>query len=257
MSLGQALLVVLAGLCAGTINTLVGSGTLLTFPILLAIGLPPVTANVSNTLGLLPGTLSGAFGYRRELAAQRPRILVLGSASLLGGITGAVLLLALPSQTFEAVIPYLIFGAVGLVIVQPLLSRALARRTQERAAARADRAHDITILLWILVLLAGIYGGYFGAAQGVILLAIMGALLVDDMQNINGLKNVLAAIVNGIAAIIFVSSTHIDWLAAGLLAIGSVVGGLVGAHTGRRLSPAVFRGLIVVVGLVAAVKILV
>ena len=233
-----------AGVFAGAINTVVGSGTLVTFPVLLAVGYGPVVANVSNTLGLVPGSVSGAIGYRRELAGQRRRALVLAGASLLGGITGAVLLLSLPGSAFEAIVPVLIALALVLVVGQPRLSRALAAR-RERV-----RPHGGP-LLWGGVFGTGIYGGYFGAAQGVILLAILGIAIPEDMQRLNALKNVLAALVNGVAAVIFVVFASVAWLPALLLAAGSAAGGQLGARIGRRLSPAVLRAVIVVVGVAA------
>jgi uncharacterized membrane protein YfcA len=252
MSPLQALFVFVAGVWAGTINTVVGSGTLITFPVLLAVGLPPVTANVSNTLGLAPGSISGAIGYRAELTGQRHRLVQLGAASVFGGILGAILLLKLPAGAFKDIVPVLIVLALVLVIVQPRLSR--------RFAARADGERvAVTPLLWVLVFGTGVYGGYFGAAQGVILVAIMGVLLDESLQRINAAKNVLAGLVNGVAAIVFilVSRTHVNWLAAGLIAVGSVLGGVIGAKVGRRLSPVALRGVIVVVGLFAIAKLLV
>ena len=248
----EAVLVFGAGVAAGTINTVVGSGTLLTFPVLLAVGLPPVTANVSNTLGLAPGSLSGAIGYRAELVGQRLRLLRLGLASLLGGILGAVLLLTLPAGAFKDIVPALIVLALVLVVVQPRLSTRMAARTA------GDRL-AVTPLLWVLVFATGVYGGYFGAAQGVILVATMGVLLDESLQRINAAKNVLAGLVNGIAAVVFilVSRSHVDWLAAGLIAVGSVLGGVIGARVGRRLSPVALRGVIVVVGLCAIAKLLI
>ena len=248
----QAVLVFGAGIAAGTINTVVGSGTLLTFPVLLAVGLPPVTANVSNTLGLAPGSLSGAIGYRSELVGQRPRLLRLGLASLLGGVLGAILLLTLPAGAFKDIVPVLIVLALVLVVVQPRLSERMAARTA------GDRL-AVTPLLWVLVFGTGVYGGYFGAAQGVILVATMGVLLEESLQRINAAKNVLAGLVNGIAAVVFilVSESHVDWLAAGLIAVGSVIGGVIGARVGRRLSPVALRGLIVVVGLCAIGKLII
>ena len=234
---------------AGGINAVVGSGTLITFPVLLAVGYGPVTANVSNTVGLFPGSISGAIGYRAELAGQRRRVQVLGVAALLGGITGAVLLLQLPPEAFEAIVPVLIAVALVLVVLQPRLSRALDAR-RERA-----RPHGGP-LLWIGVYLTGIYGGYFGAAQGVLLLAVEGIAIPEDLQRLNALKNVLAAIVNGVAAVIFVAVADVAWLPAVLLAAGATVGGQLGAKVGRRLSPAVLRGVIVVVGVVAIVQLL-
>ncbi|MEZ0292012.1 MAG: sulfite exporter TauE/SafE family protein [Solirubrobacteraceae bacterium] len=249
MSLPECLLVLVAGAFAGTINTVVGSGTLVTFPVLLAVGYSPVVANVSNTLGLVPGSVSGAIGYREELAGQRKRVLTLGSASVLGGIVGAILLLSLPPDAFETIVPVLIALALVLVIVQPRLSRMIAAR-RERV-----RPHGGP-LLWTGVFGTGIYGGYFGAAQGVILLAITGIAIPEDLQRLNALKNVLAGAVNGVAAVIFIFFASVAWLPAVLLAVGSAAGGQLGAKIGRRLPPAVLRGLIVVVGIAAIVQLL-
>jgi uncharacterized membrane protein YfcA len=249
VSIWQALLVFVAGIAAGTINTVVGSGTLITFPVLLGVGLPPITANVSNTLGLFPGSFVGAYGYRRELVGQKRRLILLGSASVTGGVIGAVLLLTLPAGAFKAIVPVLIVIALLLVIFGPRLNKRLA----STAHAATDR---VTPLLWIAVLGTGIYGGYFGAAQGVLLMAIMGVLLAETLQRQNALKNVLAGLVNFVAAIVFVFTAHIDWTAAALIAVGSILGGLLGARIGRRLPPAGLRALIVVVGLAALVKLL-
>ena len=250
MSPWEAVGVFAAGIGAGTINTIVGSGTLITFPVLLAVGLPPVTANVSNTLGLVPGSLSGAYGYRKELSGQRDRLLRLGTASALGGLLGAVLLLVLPADAFKAIVPVLIGIALLLVVLQPWLARFVAAR-------REGETHvDGGIALLLGVFATGVYGGYFGAAQGVLLLGLMGLLLSDDLQRINATKNILAGLVNGIAAIVFVFASHIDWTAALLIAAGSVIGGQLGARVGRKLPPTVLRGLIVVVGLTAMVKLL-
>ncbi|MDR3033388.1 MAG: sulfite exporter TauE/SafE family protein, partial [Kitasatospora sp.] len=193
MTLWEMTAVLLAGTAAGAINTIVGSGTLITFPVLLAVGLPPVTANVSNSLGLVPGSLAGAIGYRAELAGQRHRLLRFGTASLLGGLTGAALLVTLPGSAFEAVVPVLILTALVLVVLQPRVARAMAAR---RAAGTTAPATDGGWPLLFCIGLTGVYGGYFGAAQGVLLLALMGMLLPDDLQTINGIKNVLAVIVN-------------------------------------------------------------
>lgn len=242
-------LVFVAGIAAGGINTIVGSGTLITFPVLLAVGLPPVTANVSNTMGLVPGSLSGAIGYRRELAGQRRRIAILSTASGLGAVIGAILLLTLPAGAFQAIVPTLIVIALVLVVFQPTLSRRMAART-------GGPGTSVTPLLWLGVGLAGVYGGYFGAAQGVLLLALMGLLLADSLQRINAGKNVLALLVNLVAAVVFVFTAHIDWAAAGLIAAGAIIGGFLGARVGRRLPPTVLRAVIVVVGLVAIAKLL-
>jgi uncharacterized membrane protein YfcA len=247
VSLLECVAVLCAGVFAGAINTVVGSGTLVTFPVLLAVGYGPVTANVSNTLGLVPGSVSGAIGYRAELAGQRRRIVALGSASLVGGIAGAVLLLSLPSEAFETIVPVLIALALVLVIAQPRLAVALAARREE------VRPHGGPPL-WGGVFGTGIYGGYFGAAQGVILLALLGIAIPEDLQRLNALKNVLAALVNGVAAVVFLFFASVAWLPALLLAVGSAGGGQLGAKIGRSLSPTVLRGVIVVVGVAAIVQ---
>ncbi len=244
----EVVAVVLAGVAAGTINTVVGSGTLITFPTLLAIGVPPVTANVSNTIGLVPGSLSGAVGYRRELTGQRGRLLRLGSASLVGGVVGAALLLVLPEAAFDAVVPVLIALGCVLVVVQPRVSAWVA----DRAAARGREVHPHGAgWVWLLVMLTGVYGGYFGAAQGVLLMAVLGVGLQETMQRNNATKNVLAMIVNAVAALVFIAVADVDWAVAGLIAVGAVVGGQLGATVGRRLPPVALRAVIVLVGVVA------
>ena len=254
MSPWEVIAILLAGVAAGTINTVVGSGTLITFPTLLAVGIPPVTANVSNTLGLVPGSLSGAIGYRRELAGQRPRLLRLGLGSVLGGITGALLLLVLPAAAFQAVVPVLIALGCVLVVLQPRISRRVAARAESRGV---ERPHHGAAWVWILVFLAGVYGGYFGAAQGVLLMAILGVGLTETMQRNNATKNVLALLVNLVAAVLFVFVADIDYRVAGLIAVGSVIGGQIGATVGRRLPSWALRGFIVVVGVAALVQFLV
>lgn len=241
--------VLLAGVAAGTINTVVGSGTLITFPTLLAVGVPPVTANVSNTIGLVPGSVSGAIGYRRELSGQRGRLLRLASASLVGGIAGAVLLLALPAAAFDAIVPVLILLGCVLVVLQPTIARKVAARAEHRGGVPEHGA----LWVWVLVMLTGVYGGYFGAAQGVLLMAVMGIGIQDSLQRLNGTKNVLAGLVNGVAAVIFIAVAEVDWLVAGLIAAGSVVGGQIGATVGRRLPPLALRLVIVMVGVVAVI----
>jgi uncharacterized protein len=266
----QALAIFAAGLAAGTINTVVGSGTLITFPTLLAFGYPPVLANVSNNVGLVPGVASGVHGYRAELAGQRRRVLRLGSASLCGGLVGAILLLVLPAGAFKAIVPTLIGVALLMVIFQPRLARWVAARQRTRAGGAgeaapmgreqaASREQAVQVggpVLWVLVFLSGVYGGYFGAAQGVLLIGLMGVAFTDTMQRINAVKNVLAGLVNGIAAVVFIVATHIDWGAAGLIACGAILGGQLGARIGRKLPPWGLRVLIVCVGVAALVKLL-
>ncbi|MBC2879354.1 MULTISPECIES: sulfite exporter TauE/SafE family protein [Streptomyces] len=253
LSIWEALAVFAAGIGAGTINAIVGSGTLFTFPVLLATGLPPVTANVSNTLGLVTGNISGAVGYRRELRDQRGRIVRFGLVALAGGLTGAALLLTLPSKAFDAIVPALIALALVLVVLQPRLARALARR-RERTGTRPHADGGVALLLGLL--LASAYGGYFGAAQGVLYLSLMGLLLDDDLQRVNALKNVLGVVVNGVAALFFLFVAHIDWTAVVLIAVSSTLGGQLGARVARRLKPQMLRGVIVVVGVVAIAQLL-
>jgi uncharacterized membrane protein YfcA len=242
----EGIAVFVAGIAAGAINTIVGSGTLITFPTLLAIGYPPVLANVSNTVGLVPGSLSGAIGYRRELAGQSSRLLRLGAGSLLGGVVGALLLLQLPASAFDAIVPVLIGLGCILVVAQPWISRHV--RPPETAPSHGS------ILVWVLVFLAGVYGGYFGAAQGVLLIAILGLGLAESMQRINAAKNILAMLVNGVAAIVFIAISDVSWTVAGLIAAGSIIGGQLGATVGRRLPDVAFRAFVAVVGVVAITK---
>ncbi len=246
----EIIAIAIAGMAAGTINTVVGSGTLITFPVLLAFGYAPVTANVSNTIGLVPGSASGAFGYRRELAGQRERALRLGAMSVLGGATGAVLLLVLPASTFKAIVPAFIAVAVVLTVLQPRLNRRLAERAAERPGHGGPLAP-------IAVYITGVYGGYFGAGQGILLLAIFGVLLPQSLHRSNALKNVLAGTVNGVAGLYFVFAAHVEWAPVAIIAATSIVGGQLGARYGRRLHPDALRALIVLVGCAAIVDLLV
>jgi uncharacterized membrane protein YfcA len=249
VSLAEIASIALAGLAAGAVNTLVGSGTLITFPVLLAWGYAPITANVSNTVGLAPGSVSGAIGYRRELAGQRGNVLRLGAMSLLGGVTGAVLLLLLPASAFKAIVPGFIALALVLVLLQPRLNRLLAERKIE-----LDGRHRVLVLLAVYA--TGVYGGYFGAAQGIMLLAVLGLALPQDLQRTNALKNVLAGLVNGVAGVYFVIAAHVAWAPAGIIAGASVLGAQLGARYGRRLPSGILRALIVVVAVFAIVRLL-
>ncbi|MEU9099417.1 sulfite exporter TauE/SafE family protein [Streptomyces sp. NPDC048361] len=251
LSIWEALAVFAAGIGAGTINTIVGSGTLLTFPVLLATGLPPITANVSNALGLVPGSISGAIGYRHELRGQTRRVLRLGAAALLGGLFGAILLLALPSSSFDAIVPVLVGLALVLVLFQPRLAAAITRRREARGT-EARPEGGVALLAGLF--LASMYGGYFGAAQGVLYLSLMGLLLPDTLQRVNAVKNILGALVNGVAAVFFLFVAEFNWTAVLLIAVGSTIGGQIGAKVGRRLKPAVLRGVIIAVGVVAILQ---
>jgi uncharacterized membrane protein YfcA len=243
--------IVAAGFAAGTINTIVGSGSLITFPTLLVLGYPPLTANVSNNIGLVPGGVSGSFGYREELRGRSRTVWRLGPLSFLGSLVGAALLLVLPPEAFNAIVPVLIAIALVLVLIGPWLQRRVADRREDEAQ---PRWHP-----WALgggIFVAGMYGGYFGAAQGVLLMGILSALSAEPLQRLNAYKNVLSSIVNAVAAVTFIlfARESIDWWVVLLIAIGSFLGGVVGARVGRRIPPPALRALIVLIGTVAIVK---
>jgi uncharacterized membrane protein YfcA len=246
MSPLDALVIFAAGIAAGTINTIVGSGTLITFPVLIALGYQPLVANVSNGIGLVPGSVSGAIGYRRELEGQRGRVMQLGLFTTAGALAGAALLLSLPSGAFKTIVPVLIALALVLVVLQPRLQRALAHRR------RTDNERSPWLRAGVAA--TGVYGGYFGAAQGIILISLLGIAIDDKLQRLNGLKNVLAGLANLVSGIVFVFAADVDWGVAGLIAAGSVIGGVIGARYGRRLSPGALRVVIVIVGLTAIVR---
>lgn len=243
----EAVAVVAAGVGAGGINAVIGSGSLISFPTLVAVGYSPVTANVSNNIGLVPGSATGVYGYRRELVGQASRVRLLAVCSALGGLTGSTLLLTLPSAVFDAVVPVLVLLACALMLVQPRVSGWVAAR-------RTEETRDVGVLPMVLVYAAGIYGGYFGAAQGVILLAVLGVLVPDHLQRSNALKNVLAGTVNVLAAMVFILFADVAWEAVALLALGAFAGGALGAKVGRRIPPTVLRLLVVAIGVYVAVR---
>ena len=247
MSVWEGLAVLAAGFVAGGVNAVVGAGTLVTFATLVTVGFSPLTANVSNTVGLVAGSVASSVGYRQEVGQQRSRLAQLAPASFLGGLTGAGLLLVLPSSTFDAVVPALILLGVVLVLVQPRLSQ------------RLETPHDVHghggLGVLFGVYLTGIYGGYFGAAQGVILIAILATFVDQHLHRVNAMKNVLAALVNAVAAVVFIFVAPVDWAVSLLILVGSTSGGFMGAHYGRRIPQTPLRWLIVVVGLSAVVVI--
>ena len=249
----EVVALLVAGMAAGTINTIVGSGTLITFPTLLFFGIPPLVANVSNTIGLVAGGLTGIHGYRAELAGQGSVLRRLVPASLLGAVTGAILLLELPESAFDAIVPILIAAALLLVLLGPRIQAWAATRHPDHDSRSRH------LLLVVGIFAAGVYGGYFGAAQGILLVGIMSILMTISLQRINGLKNVLSTVANAVAAVMFMlfAWEWIDWSVAALIAVGSLAGGYVGARVGRRLSRRVLRGLIVVIGVAAIAKIVV
>ncbi|MDT8910214.1 sulfite exporter TauE/SafE family protein [Amycolatopsis sp. PS_44_ISF1] len=292
MTWWHAVIIFVAGIWAGGINAVVGSGTLVTFPVLVALGYPPVVATTSNAVGMAPGSISGAYGYRRELEGYWPQVMRFAVASFFGAICGTALLLTLPKDAFETVVPVLVGLAVVLVIVQPRISKWVQKRRTAAAAAAetsvapADEAGPTPAaassaatvaagavnasapsgtsgagrpagpLLMGLLFLIGIYGGYFTAAQGVMMMAVMGMLLAEPMQRLNGVKNSLSAVVNVVAGLIYAIVAPVSWPVIGLLAVGSTIGGQLGAKIGRRLSPTVLRGVIVVIGIAAVVQLL-
>ncbi|BBX37625.1 hypothetical protein MMAG44476_26928 [Mycolicibacterium mageritense DSM 44476 = CIP 104973] len=258
MSVTHMILIALAGVGAGAINAVVGSGTLITFPTLVALGYPPVTATMSNAVGLVAGGVSGTWGYRRELRGQWDRLRWQIPGSLIGAGLGSWLLLHLPEKVFVAVVPVLLILALILVVIGPRI-QAWARRRAEESGKSADHVSSRRMAVLVLGTFAvGVYGGYFTAAQGILLVAVMGALLPESMQRMNAAKNLLSLLVNIVAAVAYtiVAFDRISWLAAGLIAVGSLIGGFLGAHYGRRLSPNALRGVIVVVGLIGLYRLL-
>ncbi len=250
MTLWRGVAIFAAGAAAGFVNAIAGSGTLISFPTLTGLGFLAKTANVSNGLGLFPGSLSAVWGYRKELSDQHDRLRRLVPLSCGGAILGAVLLLGFPGS-FRPVVPYLILLSVVLVLLQPTLQKRVAARQQ--GSGRVE--HNSPVLL-VGVFATGIYGGYFGAGQGIILIALLGTFLVGDLRKINAAKNVLAATANGVSGLVFALKGAVHWGIAGLIAVGSVLGALLGAKVGRRIPAPVLRAVIVVVGTTVALKML-
>lgn len=258
MPVSHAALITLAAFCAGAINAVVGSGTLITFPTLVALGFPPVTSTMSNAVGLVAGSVSGTWGYRHELRGQWDRLRWQIPASLVGAALGAWLLLHLPEKVFTEVVPVLLIAAMVLVVIGPKI-QAWARRRAEDAGRSAEQVSPQRMAALVMsTFLIGVYGGYFTAAQGILLVGAMGALLPESVQRMNAAKNLLALVVNIVAALAYtlVAFDRISWPVAGLIAGGSLIGGWLGAHYGRRLSPNALRGIIVVVGLIGVYRLL-
>jgi hypothetical protein len=256
MSFFEAVMLVLVGIVAGTMNSIIGSGGLVTFPALLAFGYSPLVANMTNNMGSLPGALSGAFVMRKEMQTQWARILRLSILTFIGGLGGALLLFMIPAAAFKRIVPVLIALALILIIIQPRLqARAAKRETRVgRKKTAEDRRKQISGD--ISIFLTGIYGGYFGAAQGILLMSILGAMFDETIHRLNSVKIMLAVSANVAAAIVFIFHGGVAWKAAAAISVGSLIGGVLGAHIGRRLPTAVYRGFIVVVGLAAIAKVL-
>jgi uncharacterized membrane protein YfcA len=247
----EAVAILLAGFGAGMINAIVGSGTLITFPTLLWAGYAPVTANVSNTLGLVAGGVAGSWGYRSELVGAGPTLRRLLPMSVIGAAIGAVLVIVLPPGVFEAAVPVLIGVGALLVITGPRLQAAMARHRPESDDAGGVRGPGVALLVGVL--LAGMYGGYFGAAQGVILIGLLSLLTTDPLQRINGYKNILATTANVVAAVTFllIAPDRVVWSVVGLISLGSIAGGLVGAAVGRRIPTTPLRIVVLVISVIA------
>jgi uncharacterized membrane protein YfcA len=252
------ILIALAGVGAGAINAIVGSGTLITFPTLVALGYPPVTSTMSNAVGLVAGGISGTWGYRKELRGQWSRLRWQIPASLVGAVLGAWLLLHLPEKVFTAVVPVLLIGALILVVLGPRIQAYARRRADDAGRSVEDVSTGRMAALVAGTFAVGVYGGYFTAAQGILLIGVMGALLPESMQRMNGAKNLLSLVVNVVAAVAYtlVAFDRISWEAAGLIAVGSLIGGWLGARYGRKLSPNALRIVIVVVGLIGLYRLL-
>jgi uncharacterized membrane protein YfcA len=256
--LSDAILIVFAGLGAGAINGLVGSGTLITFPTLVAMGYPPVTATMSNAVGLVAGNVSSTWSYRRELRGQWDRLRWQIPASILGAMLGAWLLLHLPEKVFTAVVPVLLILALILVVVGPRIQAWAQDRAEKAGRSAEDISAGRLAVLVLSTFAIGVYGGYFTAAQGILMVGVMGALLPESIQRMNAAKNLLILLVNVVAALAFtlVAFHRINWSVAGLISIGSAVGGWLGVRYGRRLSPNALRAIIVVVGLIGLYRVL-
>jgi len=237
-----------AGIGAGIFNGVAGGGSLISFPVLLALGLPALTANITNTIGVWPGYLASAAGFRREIADQQRHFVRLGPVAAAGGLVGAILLLTTPSSDFTAIAPWLVLGASLLFAVQPLVRRRLS------GGDDPERLHPAALVIGTFI--ASIYGGYFGAGLGVILLAILGLCLPDSIIRTSGLRTVLSILVNGVAAIIFIIHGGLVVGAVVCLAIGSLIGGWVGARVALSISANALRVVVIVVGLATTIKLL-
>lgn len=246
---GQEAFLALAAFGAGIVNGAAGGGTLLSFPALLAVGFPALTANVTSSVGIWTGYLGGVAGFRREVVGQPDRLRALAATVVAGGVAGAVLLLTTPSGDFRLAAPYLVLFACVLFGLQPLLADRLSRRRQA--------GHDHRWLLQSGVFLVSVYGAYFGAGAGIVYLAVLAITLTDSLGRLNGLRSVLSLIVSTASVLVFVFSAHVAWLAAGVMAGGALVGGYVGAHVARRIPTAVFRVVVVGLGLATAIELLV
>ncbi len=252
MTPADSALVAAAGALAGAVNAVAGGGTLVTFPALLATGMAPVTANVTSSVGLLTGYAGGSVAYRRELAGQGPRMRSLGPASVLGGVTGAVILLVTPAAAFRTVVPFLILLSTALLALQPPLAAAVTRHRRGETAG-----DEVTWVVRVAVFVGAVYGSYFGAGLGVLLLGVLGVLIDDELQRLNALKGLLSLLINVVGVVVFVLSGRVAWGYAAILAVAAYLGGTLGVGVARRLPPTLLRGAVVTLGVVVACVLLV
>jgi uncharacterized membrane protein YfcA len=245
------LLVALAAVAAGLINALAGGGTLITFPMLIAVGVPPVAANITNTVALSPGYFGATIAQANDLRGQTRRLWWLTPTAVLGGITGGLILLNTQERIFNELIPYLILMATALLAFQPQLRQWVVRRTQ-RAEVNDDQPENLVLAVGP-VFLASVYGGYFGAGLSVIVLAVLGLVLEDTLTRLNGLKQAIAFSVNVAAALFFVFSGQVVWIAALVMAVGALAGGALGGRLAGRIQPSLLRWIVVIVGTTVAI----
>jgi len=260
MTVWEFVVAAVSGLAAGAINALAGGGTLVSFPALIALGVPPVSANITNTVALVPGYLGGAWAQRRDLLAYVGRLPVLAAVSAVGGLAGSILLVSLPEDLFSDLVPFLILAACLLLAVQDRVRTRVqatrARRGIDEGASAGDSsgAGASSVGLVVSVGIAAVYGGYFGAGLGIMLLAVLGLSLEDPLPRLNSLKSALSLIINLVAAVFFLFSDHVLWDFAAVLAVASIIGGLAGGRLAGRLSPRLLRAVAITVGIVVAVK---
>jgi uncharacterized membrane protein YfcA len=248
------LLATAAAIVAGVINGVAGGGSLISFPALTAIGLPALAANVTNTVAMFPGSFGAALAQRRDLIGQGPRLVTMVPMGVLGGVAGGLLLFWSGDETFQAVVPYLILGASVLLSQQERIGRWIGRRTSGVRPGREVRdSLSADVLVGVPVALAGVYGGYFGAGLGVILLAVLGLALTDSFTRLNALKQVISLAVNVAAAIYFMFSGRVLWSLAIVMAVGALAGGAIGGRVASRLNPRVLRRVVIAVGFTVAV----
>jgi uncharacterized membrane protein YfcA len=244
MDAGTVLLLAAAGFGAGAVNAVGGGGSLITFPALLAAGYPSIAANVTNSIALLPGYLGGSLAYRPELAAQRKGIRALAPTSVLGAAAGAALLLVSPASLFETIVPWLILAACLLLALQPRAA-AFAQRRREGAGSG--------VALHAGLFAATVYGGYFGAGLGIVLLALLGVLVPDELQRLNALKGLLSLVVALVSAVGFALFGPIAWDAALIVGAACLLGGVAGVGVARRLPAPLLRGVVIAFGVAVAV----